>query len=585
MELPKHPDFRSKRVLATDMWDREDWERAFKTEPGLRDLITRFDKARVPNPADLVGDQWAALFRIRPKLMPDAMVRDDARVPLAIMETLMGTDGYDELHEATMGDLVLAARTVLDWEGPTYELLRRFEQAKKAFDQLQKARDKRSQPKGAQSASPGKDQGEGGAGSQGGEQPGEGTADGGAGPAGPGTTDQAGPAGPGTTDQQEEGQGTGESLEDDPGMPTDEEIERLQAAANQALENARLSAEKTVQQMVDKAIERAEGEGALARALGAGQGQGDLKHMSLKERQKISKLFDNPKFRTIAEWFGRMESFTRPHEVPVPGIPEELVGLRRGSDPLADLVPEELAMLHDPDLELIFLQNLANEDLPLYDYLGSQMVGMGGLVVCIDESGSMQGEPDTWAKAVALALFGVARKQHRPFAVIHFEHGVRLVQEFTQMSMDEAVKMATTFFGGGTAFIPPIEEGLKFLEKEALKNEGFCKSDIVFITDGQPADLYPGGTCTVLRDGNDLLMDCAAWLGEVHKRLDKVGGTIWGLAVNNGESWSLKELAEGKVIPVSQLANKRAGSQPLGKMFKAVANAAVRARAERKRVG
>jgi uncharacterized protein with von Willebrand factor type A (vWA) domain len=47
------------------------------------------------------------------------------------------------------------------------------------------------------------------------------------------------------------------------------------------------------------------------------------------------------------------------------------------------------------------------------------------LVACLDKSGSMAGQPDLWATAVALALLDQARHEHRPFALLGFDGAVK----------------------------------------------------------------------------------------------------------------------------------------------------------------
>jgi Mg-chelatase subunit ChlD len=51
---------------------------------------------------------------------------------------------------------------------------------------------------------------------------------------------------------------------------------------------------------------------------------------------------------------------------------------------------------------------------------GKEKEGKGPLIVCIDNSGSMAGEREEWAKGFALGLLTIAKKQKREFCIIHF---------------------------------------------------------------------------------------------------------------------------------------------------------------------
>jgi hypothetical protein len=52
---------------------------------------------------------------------------------------------------------------------------------------------------------------------------------------------------------------------------------------------------------------------------------------------------------------------------------------------------------------------------------GVENLGKGPIIVCQDKSGSMDGQRDEWATAVAIAMSELATKQNRAFGVIHFE--------------------------------------------------------------------------------------------------------------------------------------------------------------------
>ncbi len=107
------------------------------------------------------------------------------------------------------------------------------------------------------------------------------------------------------------------------------------------------------------------------------------------------------------------------------------------------------------------------------------------MIVCIDESDSTRGDPEAWAKAVAMTLLEIAMEGHRKFALIHFSGGGRIKTDlFLPGAFDARRRLdaAECFLGGGTNFETPLREALRLMD-----GEGFENADIAFITDGECA--------------------------------------------------------------------------------------------------
>jgi uncharacterized protein with von Willebrand factor type A (vWA) domain len=106
---------------------------------------------------------------------------------------------------------------------------------------------------------------------------------------------------------------------------------------------------------------------------------------------------------------------------------------------------------------------------------GTKKEGKGPIVVCVDNSGSMSGDRETWSKAVALALLEIATMQKRGFACIHFG-GPSDALEIIEINPGEkgilrkAVKVAEFFLNaGGTAFEPALSQALELISKQNFK--------------------------------------------------------------------------------------------------------------------
>ncbi len=168
--------------------------------------------------------------------------------------------------------------------------------------------------------------------------------------------------------------------------------------------------------------------------------------------------------------------------------PDEVTNITFGDD-LELVLPSELALLADPDLEDLFFLRFAEKSLLQYELIGSEKQGRGPIIVALDESSSMTstfgGSPyskELWSKAVTLALLAIARLQKRDFVVIHFaSRGQLQLHRFPkgEGSYPDVIAAMDSFFGGGTDFEPWMEQALTLVEEAALN-----KADVICVSDG-----------------------------------------------------------------------------------------------------
>src|SRR5262249_42925955 len=155
-------------------------------------------------------------------------------------------------------------------------------------------------------------------------------------------------------------------------------------------------------------------------------GGGTPREMTATEKIELAmRVMRSPKLKLIAEMCGR---FTRiamsVQKSRVNHPPNEITSITIGND-LAHLLPGEMALLGDPDLEDLFYLKFAERRLLQYELEGRESEGRGPIILALDESGSMS-EPvggivkEAWSKSVMLGLLAIARRQIRDLAVIHF---------------------------------------------------------------------------------------------------------------------------------------------------------------------
>ncbi len=223
-------------------------------------------------------------------------------------------------------------------------------------------------------------------------------------------------------------------------------------------------------------------------------------------RSLAARLRDSARLREVAKLAGRFKRIAgAKRRSRVRHGADEIVDVETGAD-LGRLLPLELALLVHPSTKLLAMRNLLERSCLQYRVEGTETLGKGPLVVCVDKSGSMEGEKDTWAAAVGLALLDAAQAERRPFALLCFDAYVK--HESIIMPGDQLPESALFVSAdGGTDIDRVVRRGLEIIEQHpgALK-----QADVVLITDG----------------GSN--SDNA---GELRDRAAKLGASILGVAI------------------------------------------------------
>jgi uncharacterized protein with von Willebrand factor type A (vWA) domain len=192
-------------------------------------------------------------------------------------------------------------------------------------------------------------------------------------------------------------------------------------------------------------------------------------------------------------------------------------------------------LLAHPLAKKDFYRKYHERSLMQYRLHGREQVGKGGIVCCIDTSGSMGLERDVFAKAVGLSLLRIAQNQKRSFHGILFGSSSEIQSwDLTNATAESVLDFASFSFMGGTDFQTPLSLSMDILTAEH-EADGAMKSDVVFITDG-----YCGVSDEFMRR-----------LTEFKERL---GTRIFGVTIGGeikGEP--LNSICDGRVWPISNL--------------------------------
>jgi uncharacterized protein with von Willebrand factor type A (vWA) domain len=260
-----------------------------------------------------------------------------------------------------------------------------------------------------------------------------------------------------------------------------------QQAAQQAQSQTPMSRE--AMQAIESAAKAASDAVEAAKGMpsfGAGFGPGEPTYQSPEQALTIAEMWaNNPMLRRIAELFGRLDRDMRfQRSKRIVGGNDEIVDVEFG-DNLARVLPHELALFSDEDLELDFLARYADAELLQFSTVGEEHAGRGPILVVVDGSGSMQGEKNIWARAVSMCLLHIARLEKRDFACIEFASARQVAQWvfYAKQPMDaqQIVDMASHFFGGGTSPIQGVQGAVTLMQQAPP----FKKADLVMIGDGE----------------------------------------------------------------------------------------------------
>lgn len=178
---------------------------------------------------------------------------------------------------------------------------------------------------------------------------------------------------------------------------------------------------------------------------------------------------------------------------------EELSGVRVGRS-IEDALPSELAACGDEDVGTLFDLKFIEGQMLCFEKTGEdcQRIAerkkvmrkvdeeLGPVIVCVDTSGSMHGEPEIAAKAVALTLALQTRRENRKCHIIEFSTGIKKMDVGEGTDLSELMRFLAESFNGGTDAERALLAGIG-----AMEREDFRKADLLMVSDMEFGD-QPG---------------------------------------------------------------------------------------------
>lgn len=457
-------------VLST-RWDQGAWKQVRAMRP-VDKLITDLDigdehlggtRPGFDAAPEFVRDVWMCLYKTGASLVPPAQVARDVYPARKLVEQLLGFEDLRKLQETTGGDAAMATMALVSMSG----------QLRQMVAALPKPPPPPPSP-GEQPDDP-QDQTGGGSGSDGSQ---------------PGGEPQAGeqPAdGSGDSGGSEGGQDDQDDRDDQD--PSEAELAAQAAEADWQAAYDALAAEANLDTLTYRALEAAREEvDDLDKTIaGIGLDAGEWKTMDPVARIALAEKLKTPQMQLLAKAIGRMRRFAMGQRATrVVNVPHTVFDVTTGRD-LRHLLPSQYALLATPATRLEFYRRWAGGELLQYKLHGTEEVGHGPMVVCVDKSGSMDGEPFTWAVAVAEALRRLAAEQHRDVFVMFFgtnDDRERFAFPGGQAPIEKVLAYLSCEANGGTEFDGVLDEAMRRVST-SFDGQGKDKADIVFVTDGQ----------------------------------------------------------------------------------------------------
>ena len=231
-----------------------------------------------------------------------------------------------------------------------------------------------------------------------------------------------------------------------------------------------------------------------------------VKHNAETLLSWLRKIEGNQELKRLCDLLGRLmaaekskerEEIVTTVEYEVPkidtSVKEEIAGITLGRS-IEDVVPSELAACGDPDLETLFDLKFIEGRLMCFEKSGvlfekrtkdeGQKIeretadGRGPIIICIDTSGSMSGDPEVVAKAVSLALVTLARQEKRKCYLIKFSTGIDAQNVGDGASLDGIIGFLSSSFNGGTDAYRALQAGIKVMEQNDYR-----KADLLVVSD------------------------------------------------------------------------------------------------------
>ncbi len=437
-------------VLNTDSFDKRRFKEIYQMSEKMREL-KETGSEKLPSFYSLMGDIWASLYKMKPEMKEE--ISKGLEMNRSFMEQIMSDQSFQSFRDFTRLDDLSSALGTVKFSEKTFEWLEQQELNNQEFKNVMKKMQKQHRQL---------------------QQIQEQLQD----------SEQNDLSKKNQSQQQKAEQEQIEKQLNRKKKRLEKSIEKSMSEFSQSLQQQISNNSSSFSHLMKEAAnETKEAKNDLKSLVGGikqGSGDAELKKVPLRDQITLAeKMSSNKKIKEIAEWAGRFKQIARKKQKSKHNESVERSGVFLGNK-VDRLVPMELGFYMNPATKQDFLRRFSEGQTFIYDQKGKEQLGKGPIVLCLDQSGSMN-KLDTQSKGFALALMSIARKQKRDFALIPFS---TITETFKykkgKITPHDMVEMASKFLGGGTYFDKPLLSALEVIEESRFK-----KADIIFVTDGE----------------------------------------------------------------------------------------------------
>ena len=213
-----------------------------------------------------------------------------------------------------------------------------------------------------------------------------------------------------------------------------------------------------------------------------GFGEGEKSRISYQNKKDaIERIRKSKKLKGLTDLIGRFkESAITEQKKKTKNGAVEISSVTVGKK-IEDTLPSERMMLSNETTKSDFYNRYSEGRLMTYSKESNKSKNKGPIILCCDESGSMEGNRETWSKAFTMGVLEIAQIQKRDFAFIAYDSHANdpIVINKGEISPNKVITICEEFLDGGTNFEAPLRKALDLIKDSTFKN-----ADILFVTDG-----------------------------------------------------------------------------------------------------
>ena len=183
-----------------------------------------------------------------------------------------------------------------------------------------------------------------------------------------------------------------------------------------------------------------------------GLGTGDNCHVAFQNKKDaVEKIRRSTKLNKLTDLVGRFkESAITEQKKKAKHGAVEIKSVTVG-DKIQDALPSDRMNLCNDVTKKDFYRRMTEHQLLTYSKEAHKQKNKGPIIVCVDTSGSMQGDEEIWSKALTVGILEVAQMQKRDFAcIIYSSHADKpIVIKKDEIAPQKIITCAERFHNGG----------------------------------------------------------------------------------------------------------------------------------------